>query len=170
MGTSEGGKRSLFKKILIGVAVLAVAVQVFRPSRDNPVAEPALAAASHLRIPPRVAAILRTSCFDCHSNETQWPWYSNVAPASWLLARDVSQGRRHLNFSEWGRYPQSRQVSLLGNIAEEVSGEGMPYPPYLILHSDARLSKATRDTLVAWANDEQDRLFSQQDEGPSGQE
>jgi hypothetical protein len=61
-------------------------------------------------------------------------------------------------------------VSLLGNIAEEVSGEGMPYPPYLILHSEARLTKAGRDSLVSWANDEQDRLFSQQDEGRSDQE
>jgi len=114
--------------------------------------------------------MLRTSCFDCHSNESVWPWYSNIAPASWLVARDVAQGRKRLNFSEWANYPQSRQVSLLGNIAEEVKNEEMPYPPYLILHSEARLSRADRDSLIAWANDEQDRLFSQQDDGGSERE
>jgi hypothetical protein len=170
MATPEGAKKSLLTKILIGLGVLAVVLQVIRPSRENPVSDPSLAAAAHLRIPPRVATMLRTSCFDCHSNESVWPWYSNIAPASWLVARDVAQGRKRLNFSEWANYPQSRQVSLLGNIAEEVKNEEMPYPPYLILHSEARLSRADRDSLIAWANDEQDRLFSQQDDGGSERE
>jgi hypothetical protein len=160
----EGGRRSLLLKILIGLAGVALLIQIFRPSRDNPTADAALAADRHLRIPPRISVLIRVACFDCHSNESHWPWYSNVAPVSWLLARDVSQGRRHLNFSEWGKYTQSRQVSLLGNIAEQITQESMPYPPYLIMHPEARLSQADRDSLVAWANDEQDRLFSQQDE------
>jgi hypothetical protein len=164
MGTSEGRKKSLLTKILIVLGVLAVLIQLYRPSRENPVADPSLAAAAHLRIPPRVAAMLRTSCYDCHSNESVWRWYSNIAPASWLVARDVSQGRKRLNFSEWANYTQSRQVSILGDIAEQVTKEEMPYPPYLILHPEARLSKAGRDSLVAWANDEQDRLFTQQDD------
>lgn len=162
MATTESGKRRLLKKILLILGILAVGIQFIRPSHENPTADPSLAAARHLRIPARIEGMLRTSCFDCHSNETRWPWYTQVAPASWLLARDVSQGRRHLNFSEWGGYPQSRQVSLLGNIAEEVSSGEMPYPPYLLLHLEAKLSPADRDTLVAWANDEQDRLFAGQ--------
>jgi hypothetical protein len=170
MGTSEGGKKSLLTKILIAFGVLAVLIQLYRPSRENPVTDPSLAAPAHLGIPPRVAATLRTSCYDCHSNESVWPWYSAIAPASWLVARDVTQGRKRLNFSEWGNYPQSRQVSLLGDIAEEVSKEEMPYPPYLILHPEARLSKAGRDSLVVWANDEQDRLFTQQEDQGAGRE
>jgi hypothetical protein len=170
MGISEGGKRGLLQKVLIGLGILVVLVQFFRPSRDNPASDPSLGVANHLRIPPRVATMLRTSCFDCHSNDTRWPWYTNFAPVSWLVVRDVSQGRRRLNFSAWASYTQSRQVSLLGNIAEQVTKEEMPYPPYLILHSEARLSRAERDSIAAWANDEQDRLFGQQDDGTSGKE
>jgi len=160
MATTDSGKKGVLKKVLVVLGILAVVIQFFRPTYDNPVADPSLAAASTLQIPSRVAAMLRTSCYDCHSNETRWPWYGYIAPASWLLARDIAEGRRRMNFSEWGGYAQSRQVSLLGNIAEEVSKEGMPYPPYLLLHAEAKLSQADRDSLVAWANDEQDRLFS----------
>jgi hypothetical protein len=170
MAASEARGRGILKKLLLALAGVAVLIQFFRPSRENPPSDPSLAAPRHLRIPAHVARLLRVSCFDCHSNETTWPWYSTFAPGSWLVARDVSQGRRHLNFSEWGSYPQSRQVSLLGNIAEEVTKEEMPYPPYLILHPEARLTKADRDSLITWANDEQDRLFSQQNDDPAAEE
>jgi len=160
MATTEGRKGGGLKKALLIIGILAVVVQLFRPSYDNPVTDPALAAGKSLRVPPGVAALLRTSCFDCHSNESRRPWYSHIAPASWLVARDVAQGRKHLNFSEWGGYPQSRQVSLLGNIADEIASGDMPYPPYLLLHAEAKLSQGQRDSLVAWANEEQDRLFS----------
>lgn len=170
MATSDGRGRRTVRKILLVLAGLALLIQVFRPSRENPVTDPARAADRFLHIPSRTAQLLRSSCFDCHSNETFWPWYSTFAPGSWLVARDVTQGRRRLNFSEWGSYSQSRQVSLLGDIAEQITREDMPYPPYLILHGEARLSRAQRDSLVAWANDEQDRLFSQQGSEPAEQE
>lgn len=164
------GTRSTGKKILIGFGVLAVAMQFFRPGRENPTTDPALAAPSHLRMSARIEEMLRTSCYNCHSNESRWPWYSHVAPASWLVARDVNQGRRHLNFSLWGGYTPARRVSLLGTIADQVSGGEMPYPPYLLLHGEAKLTPEQRDSLVDWAAEEQDRLFTHggEDEAEGG--
>ncbi|MGH2540798.1 MAG: heme-binding domain-containing protein [Actinomycetota bacterium] len=88
--------------------------------------------------------LARGACFDCHSNETAWPWYTNVAPGSWLTQRDVDEGRATLNFSEWDR-PQPKVDELL----EVVEEGGMPPRTYTLIHPAARLSDAERATLVA---------------------
>ncbi len=149
------------KKLAWFMAVLTLIVigmQAIRPDRLNPPTVDSLAIAHHLRIDPDIAQLLRTACFDCHSNETRWPWYSEIAPASWLLARDVSEGRKRLNFSLWGKYAGVRQLTALSGIAEEVSEETMPYPPYLLLHPEARLDSVARQRIVAWAERESDRI------------
>lgn len=90
-------------------------------------------------------ALAKSACFDCHSNETVWPWYSKVAPVSWLITKDTLDGRRELNFSEWGR---GRSAEL--DEVEEVIREGkMPLPVYLPLHPEANLSEAEREQLIA---------------------
>jgi hypothetical protein len=101
--------------------------------------------------PPETEKILRTSCFDCHSNETKWPWYSRVAPASWLVARDVNEGREHLNFSEWNRLPPADRAEHAEEIAETVTENEMPLWFYVPLHRDAALTTAERATLMSWA-------------------
>jgi hypothetical protein len=94
---------------------------------------------------PETRALAQRACFDCHSNETVWPWYSKVAPVSWLITKDTLDGRQHLNFSEWGR---GRPVKL--NEVEEVLREGqMPLPVYLPLHPEANLTEAEREQLIA---------------------
>lgn len=92
---------------------------------------------------PRTRELFRRACFDCHSNETVWPWYSNVAPVSWMVQNDVDGGREHLNFSEWDR-PQSRARE----VAEEVLEGEMPPWFYLPLHPEAKLSDAEKRELV----------------------
>ncbi|MBL9017964.1 MAG: heme-binding domain-containing protein [Myxococcales bacterium] len=92
---------------------------------------------------PATRALAQRACFDCHSNETSWPWYSHVAPASWLVQNHVDEGRRVLNFSEWGR-PQDEADEA----AQEVREGEMPPRSYLILHPEARLTAAERDQLV----------------------
>ncbi len=92
---------------------------------------------------PRTRELAQRACFDCHSNETVWPWYSNIAPVSWLVYRDVEEGRGRLNFSEWGT---RRQES--GEIAEVVNGGYMPPSFYLPMHPDANLTAAERQELV----------------------
>lgn len=103
--------------------------------------------------PPEVEALLRSACMDCHSNETIWPWYSRVAPVSWLVARDVREGREHLNLSAWDRYDTGQRAELLEEMVEEVEEGRMPMKIYLPLHREARLSAMERALLVRWARE-----------------
>jgi hypothetical protein len=102
-------------------------------------------------LPPDVEAILRRSCYDCHSNETAWPWYSYLAPVSWIVTDHVNEGREHLNFSTWNEYEIDDIEHMLEEMAEEVEDGTMPLPSYVRLHRDARLSDSERETLIRWA-------------------
>ena len=135
----------LLPKILLGVVGVLVVIQVVRPDHVNPPVTGAIKA------PPEVQALLKRSCFDCHSNETTWPWYSQIAPVSWLVARDVKEGRKHLNFSEWEGYEAARKAKKLEGVAGEVDEGGMPMEIYLPMHPEAKLSQGDRKVLVDWA-------------------
>lgn len=103
-----------------------------------------------LDAPPVVAALLRDSCADCHSNQTRWPWYSRLPPVSWLVARDVVRGRQELNFSEWGSYfPQTRRRKLQW-MERALISENMPPLLYRMIHPSSRLSESDRDAIVNW--------------------
>jgi hypothetical protein len=101
---------------------------------------------------------LRRACFDCHSDETHWPWYSRLPIASWLVERDVNSGRGQLNFSRWARYNKFARVDLLDKVCERVTAGEMPLRPYLMLHDEARLSPADVAALCAWSQSEATRL------------
>jgi hypothetical protein len=92
---------------------------------------------------PQTRALAKRACFDCHSNETTWPWYSYVAPVSWLVYNDVVEGRSNMNFSEWASRPQD-----LGDIVEEIQSGGMPPAIYLPMHPSARLSSSEKQQLI----------------------
>jgi hypothetical protein len=133
-----------------------IGVQFVRADRTNP---PAIAAASLLgKTPPAVAAILDRSCRDCHSNETRWPWYSHVAPMSWLVASDVRQGRDHFNYSEWTSYSSDDQDKLLNGVCSLTKRGRMPLPSYLLIHRGAKLSDADVKTLCVWSDTMRDTL------------
>ena len=100
---------------------------------------------------PAVKAVLRRACYDCHSNETEWPWYARVAPVSWLIARDVRKGRAELNFSTWNQYSTQQRVKKLKETWEEVTAGEMPPWFYLPAHREARLSAEDRALLTQWA-------------------
>jgi hypothetical protein len=131
----------MLRRILLGVIATGVLIQLvpFGRQHTNPpvVKEPAWDS-------PQTRALAKRACFDCHSNETTWPWYSSVAPVSWLTWRDVNGGRRHLNFSEWNQ-PQKHA----GHAAEEIQKGDMPLWFYLPMHPDAKLSDAEKAALVA---------------------
>ena len=150
--------RKILRWVLISGGVMFVGMQLFRPEMTNPPVDAEMVADRFLVIDPDVGALLRTACYDCHSHETRWPWYSHIAPASWLLARDVKEGRSRLNFSAWGTYGEGRRMLALEGIAEEVGNGSMPFPPYLALHPEARLDSAARGKIVDWAHRESDRL------------
>lgn len=148
----------VLKWVGVGLVVAFLGIQFVRPDRSNPPVDESLSYANHVRVPPEIARILERSCFDCHSHKTIWPWYSQIAPISWLLATDVADGRKHLNFSKWGAYAKDRQMTALNDIVDEVSSNGMPLPNYLILHSGARLDSSDRAKIIAWAESEKENI------------
>ena len=109
-------------------------------------------------MPPHVASILDRSCQDCHSNSTRWPWYSNVAPFSWLLVDHVNEGRQHLNLSEWGRLDNRRARNKLEEICDEVKSGAMPMPSYTWIHRTAVLSAEEIKALCDWVDAGRARL------------
>lgn len=132
--------------LLVLVAVFLVA-QFFQPARGNPPSEPAAAFEVVANPPPEARAIIRRACQDCHSNRTEWPWYSRVSPSSWLVANDVTEAREHLNLSEWGRMSPESRLKALGDICREVNAGDMPLWQYRIMHPSAKLTAADSDTL-----------------------
>jgi hypothetical protein len=142
--------RSVATGILLVVVVAFAGIQLVRPARTNPPSDPASAMASHVTVPADVAAILDRSCRDCHSHDTRWPWYSHVAPASWLVAHDVEEGREHLNFSTWSDLSALDQRESLKEMCKEVRKGAMPIRPYLIVHRGAALSAQEVDAFCGW--------------------
>jgi len=104
-----------------------------------------------MTVPPEVAGILTRACQDCHSNQTVWPWYSRIAPVSWLTIHDVNEGRGELNFSEWSRYTARRQDRKLKEICEQVERGEMPMPIYTVTHPQAKLTASDRKTICVWS-------------------
>jgi hypothetical protein len=147
---------SKFTKFLLGAGGLIVAAGVgiqFVPVEgvgNNPVERFALDA------PPEVEAILRRSCMDCHSNETRWPWYSRLAPASWLVMRDVRKGRSRFNMSEWGDTDEEERATDKESSWDQVATGEMPPWFYIPMHPDARLSDADKALLKDWFLKKQD--------------
>ena len=114
--------------VVSGLAVIAIGIQLVPVSRTNP---PVVA---DFDGPAEVRAVFRKSCYDCHSNETRWPWYSHVAPSSWLVAHDVEEARDHFNFSLWGTYSAAKQAHLAEDIWDEVKDGDMPLLVYRLAH------------------------------------
>ena len=133
------------KKVLIILVLLFAALQLVPVERTNPPVK------SDLKASIEVNNILKNSCYDCHSNETKWPWYSYVAPVSFFLADHVEHGRKHLNFSEWGSLDSAKQKKKLHEIVEEIEEGEMPLSSYLLLHSNAKLTESDIKIIKEWA-------------------
>lgn len=132
-------------KIALGVVGALVVLSLVPLDRTNP------PVTGDIKAPDDVKAILKRSCYDCHSNETRWPWYAYVAPMNFLVKRDVWEARKHLNFSEWAGYQAERKAKKQKECGEEVAGGDMPMAIYLPMHPDAKLSDADKQTIDAWA-------------------
>jgi hypothetical protein len=150
--------RHTLRWVLVVLVVLFVIAQFVPVDRSNPPSDPRQSLIATAAPPPPVAAALERSCRDCHSNETRWPWYSRVAPASWLLARDVSEGRSHLNFSEWATLDNRRRTRRLEEVCEEITAGAMPKSSYLLIHPAARLAPGEITAICDWTREEIARL------------
>jgi hypothetical protein len=150
-------KRKL-KWIVAGFITVFALLQFIHPPRTNPPVIHDLMATNSP--PPKIAALLHTACYDCHSHETRWPWYSHVAPMSWLIANDVNEGRKHLNLSEWPADQPDPAARRLESMSEEIDYHEMPPKKYTVIHADARLTDAERKELTDWLDAEAARLKS----------
>ena len=141
------------KTIAIVGLLAVIALQFTNPSHQNPLILTGHDLFATNAPPPFIAAILRNSCYDCHSFETKWPWESYVAPISWLIVRDVEAARSNLNFSDWPHDDARRASKRWRHIAEEVENSEMPPRNYTRMHRLAHLDERQRAELIEWAKE-----------------
>ncbi len=135
-----------FIKIFFAVIVLAfIGIQFVKVEKTNP------PVTGDINVNSNLKNVFKNACYDCHSNETKWPWYSNIAPVSWLVADDVKEGRKHLNFSEWEKYNDTRKSRKREEIWEQVNEGEMPMKIYTYLHPSANLDVVHKNLIKEWA-------------------
>ncbi|MBE0679276.1 MAG: heme-binding domain-containing protein [Bacteroidales bacterium] len=147
-------------KVLVIVLVLGFIVIQFippgipgsKPEDDNNIVKSGL-------LSDHVTGLLRKSCFDCHTDQTELPWYSGLAPVSWLLADHINEGKSHLNFSEWGSYSTREKIGKLEDIKDEIESGGMPLKSYLLMHPEAKLNPEEVKLLVNWAAEASSKIL-----------
>lgn len=145
-------KKSKLQKFLIVMLILLFLIQFFRIDKNNPAADPSKDFMTLTNPPSEVASVLNSSCYDCHSNATLYPWYTNIAPVSWWIKDHVNEGREELNFSEWGTYSSRRMDHKLKEAIEQVEENEMPVNSYVWMHGNAKLSPEQKTGLIAFFN------------------
>lgn len=146
------------KKIFIALLIIGIIIQFVRPSKNVQFASSDADIAKVFRMPVTISGMLRNSCYDCHSNNTHYPWYSELQPAAWYMARHIKQGKKDLNFSEFGNYSVRKQQSKLRAIANAMQEGTMPINSYLWIHQNANLSKEQKSSIIQWATETKDSL------------
>ncbi len=150
--------RKILKIIALVLVFGFVVIQFYRPDRTNLPVVQAETLEATTQVSENVAAILKRSCSDCHSNETIYPWYSNISPFSWLLADHIEEGRRELNYSVWNTYSAKKKRHKFEKICEQITSGEMPHNQYLWLHADAQLSEEDKKIVCDWAETEKAKI------------
>jgi hypothetical protein len=139
----------LRKLIARTVLVLVVAIQVIRPEQNNYEQVAAAGFVTAYGVPDSINSMLQSSCYDCHSNHTRYPWYGNIQPLGWILSNHIKQGKFELNFSELSGYSTRKQISKLKAIASQIEDNEMPLSSYTMLHKTARLSAGQKAIIIS---------------------
>jgi hypothetical protein len=147
------------RNIFLGLAAVFVIIQFFQPAKNESNDESQAIATKYI-VPTDVAAILKVACYDCHSNKTEYPWYSKIQPVAWWLDHHVDEGKREINFSAFTARKIAVQNKKFKEIAEQLEKKEMPLPSYTYmgLHADANLSDAQRQTIINWARAQMDTI------------
>jgi hypothetical protein len=149
--------RLLFNIIVITVIITSIAIQFFQPEK-NLSADSQNHIFKQEQLPENVQQILKTSCMDCHSNNTVYLWYDKISPVSWIVNKHIKAGKKKLNFSEWGQLDKFKKISKLEDIRQELEQKTMPLKQYTALHWEAKLSVEKRAALIAWIDKKGDEL------------
>ena len=139
------------KKVLLGTLAAIIAMQFFQPALNIHSHPTHTAIDRHFEVSPEVLQLLRTSCYDCHSNNTQYPWYFKLQPLGWWLDHHIEEGKEHLNFDEFATYTAEKQKHKLEEVIETLQEGEMPLKSYTLVHRDAKLSPAQKQLLIGWA-------------------
>ncbi|MGV3588548.1 MAG: heme-binding domain-containing protein [Adhaeribacter sp.] len=146
------------KKIFLILLVVFIFIQFIRPAKNLGQAVTNQDITHSVAVPANIHHILEASCYDCHSNHTNYPWYANVNPVGWWLNHHIEEGKAEINFSDFSGYDKKKLDHKLEEIAEEVQEGHMPLPSYLYLHTDATLNPQQVSQLVSWVNQERQKL------------
>jgi hypothetical protein len=149
---------SRITKLLIAIGIALIAIQFVKPAQNKSDQVLATDISKTISIPDSVQAILKNACYDCHSNNTVYPWYSNVQPMCWLMDNHIKKGKEELNFCEFGSYSPRRQISKLDGIANSIRDDIMPLSSYKLMHENAQLSANEKALLINWALQSKDSL------------
>ena len=150
--------RKILKIVAIVIVIVFGAMQFVRPAFSDPPVIESETIFANPDLPPDVRQVLVRSCADCHSNETAYPWYSNITPFNWFLASHIEEGRHELNLSKWNTYTNDQKRHKLEEVCEQVEQGSMPLPSYLWIHRDSALSDSERTLLCSWAKFESGRI------------
>lgn len=148
----------LFKKILLALLLVFIAIQFIRPTKNKSGQVLPKDITKTVNVPDKIQVIFKNTCYDCHSNNTRYPWYVNIQPMGWIMASHIKNGKADLNFSEFGAYSKRKQGNKLRAIATSIKDGSMPLSSYTIMHTDAKLTEENKNLIIDWASKTKDSL------------
>ncbi len=152
----------IIKRIAIISLILFLLIQLYQPARNLDYGQDITANFTKVySVPKNIKTILQTSCYDCHSNYTNYPWYSNIQPVRFLMESHIKEGKENLNFNEWGNYSSRKQNNKLGRIVKEIKSNEMPLSSYTLIHRNAILDATQKELVINWINKITDSLATE---------
>lgn len=148
----------ILKKILLGLFIVFIVIQFIRPAHNTSGQVLPTDITKTINVPDKILDVFKNSCYDCHSNDTRYPWYVNIQPMGWIMADHIKTGKANLNFSEFGSYSKRKQANKLRSLAETINDGSMPISSYTIMHTDAKLSEENKKLITGWVAKTRDSL------------
>lgn len=133
-------------------------MQFLRPAHNTSGQVLAIDITKTINVPEKIISILKNSCYDCHSNNTRYPWYINIQPLGWIMADHIKTGKSNLNFSEFGSYSKRKQANKLRSLSKTIINGSMPIPSYTIMHKDAVVNEENKKLIIEWVKKTRDSL------------
>ncbi len=158
---ATGKFAGIMKKLMIGLLVVLVVIQFIKPAKNTSTGQTADDMNVIYPIPDSINKILDKACYDCHSNNTRYPWYSSFQPVAWWLNDHINEGKEELNFSEYGKRTLAKRAKKLKKIAKEVEEGEMPLSSYTWIHNEARLTEQEKKIVIDWANNLSQQITAQ---------
>lgn len=150
----------LYKKIFLALGIVFIAIQFIQPARNKNGQVLPADITKTVKVPDNVLNTFKKACYDCHSDNTRYPWYMNMQPMGWVMAYHVKNGKRNLNFSEFGNYSERKQTNKLRAIATSINEGSMPISSYTLIHTDAKCSKENKKLIINWVTKTKDSLLA----------